>query len=88
MQTEVHKTPSQPMAGHVTPVIQSSSMGNVVQAGLDIKQDSVSKISNPQRADGVTQVVKHLLSKHKALNVTPSTNTQNKKGIYLSGDER
>jgi hypothetical protein len=40
----------------------------VIHVGQDIKGDPLSKITNAERATGMTQVVKSLPSKHEALN--------------------
>jgi hypothetical protein len=45
----------------------------VVQASLGKKQDPISKITRENRAGVVTQMVKHLPSKCKALSSKPST---------------
>jgi hypothetical protein len=48
----------------------------VVQAGLGIKRDPISKITSAMRAGGVTQVGEHLpsnLAKCGALSSNPST---------------
>jgi hypothetical protein len=60
----------------VTPAIQGST------AGLGIKWDPILKIANAKRAGRVTQVVKSLPSKWKALSLTPSTG---KKKILIWG---
>jgi hypothetical protein len=45
----------------------------VVQAGHNIKQGLISKITNAKRAAGVAQVIKHLPSRLEVLNSNPST---------------
>jgi hypothetical protein len=44
-----------------------------MQAGLDQKQDPISKITRAKRAGGGAQAAKHLPSKHKVLSFNPST---------------
>jgi hypothetical protein len=43
----------------------------IVQAGLGIKPDPISKITNAEGTGAVTQVVECLFSKPEALNSTP-----------------
>jgi hypothetical protein len=45
----------------------------VLEAGLDKKQDRVSKISRAKRAESVTQAVEHLPGKCEALGSNCST---------------
>jgi hypothetical protein len=48
-------------------------IGGVVQASLGKKPDPISKITRTKRARSVTQAVKHLSSKCKALSSNHST---------------
>jgi hypothetical protein len=50
----------------------STNRRTVVQAGLGIKWDPISKITNTKRAGGVAQVVEHLPSKFEALSSNPN----------------
>jgi hypothetical protein len=71
-QAKAHKTliSNNDWAWYHIPVIQtipgSTNMRIAVEAGPDIKQDAISKITNTKRAGRVAQVVKCLPSKHKA----------------------
>jgi hypothetical protein len=72
-QTNVQKTPSQPMAGysggHLSP---QATWGNMnrrieVQAALEINWDPISKTTNAKRAGGLAQVVRGLAQVVKCL---------------------
>jgi hypothetical protein len=51
---------------------KSTNRRLMVQGVLGIKPDSVSKITNTERAGRVVQVLEHLPSKHEALSSTTS----------------
>jgi hypothetical protein len=50
----------------------------MVQTGLSIRQDPISKITNTEKADKVTEVIEHLPSKCEAFSSTPTTTTKTK----------
>jgi hypothetical protein len=52
-----------------------------IQAGLDKRQDLISKITRAKRARGEAKVVQLLTSKHKALNSNPATAKTKQKNI-------
>jgi hypothetical protein len=74
--TKVCKTPSLSMVGHHGTCLPSQHSTNrkiIVQTGLGIKQDSVSKITNGKRVAGVVQEVEL-----EALSSTTSSEKKNK----------
>jgi hypothetical protein len=54
-------------------VCGSSHQKIVVQVGLHITLNPISKATNAKRAGGIAQVVEHLPTKHKALSSTPTS---------------
>jgi hypothetical protein len=56
----------------------------VVQAGLDLKQDPISKITKAKLAGSMAQVVECLFSKHNTLNSIPSTKKKKKIRLVMA----
>jgi hypothetical protein len=66
---------------HVLFVQGSTNKRIMVQAGLGVKRDPISKITKDKRAGGVAQVVKCLPNKCEALSSIPTSKTHLKKRL-------